>query len=91
LATSRRVLVASPGYLARAGTPADAAALEGQSGIIYTKRGVADRRFPGAAGTVIVRAEAALRVNHGDMMRDAAIAGLGIALLPMFVVHAAVA
>lgn len=40
---------------------------------------------------MIVRAETALRVNHGDMMRDAAMAGLGIALLPMFVVHAAVA
>lgn len=90
LATSRRVLVASPGYLARAGTPSDAAALEGHRGIFYTNRGVADWRFPGAGGTVVVRAETALRVNHGDMMRDAAMAGLGIALLPMFVVHEAV-
>ncbi len=91
LAASRRVLVASPAYLARAGRPADAAALEGHRGIFYTNRGVADWRFPGAGGTVIVRAEAALRVNHGDMMHDAAVAGLGIALLPMFIAHTAIA
>jgi DNA-binding transcriptional LysR family regulator len=28
-------------------------------------------------------------LNNGDMMRDAAIAGLGIALLPIFIVSAA--
>ncbi len=91
LASSRRVLVASPDYLARAGRPADAADLEGHRGIFYTNRGVADWRFPAAGGTVIVRAEAALRVNHGDMMRDAAVAGLGVALLPMFIAHQAIA
>lgn len=52
LATSRRVLVASPGYLARAGLPSDAAALEGHRGIFYTNRGVADWRFPGAGGPI---------------------------------------
>jgi DNA-binding transcriptional LysR family regulator len=29
-----------------------------------------------------------LRVNNGDMMRDAALAGLGLALLPSFIVGA---
>jgi DNA-binding transcriptional LysR family regulator len=33
-----------------------------------------------------VRGSPALRVNNGDMIRDAALAGLGIALLPMFIV-----
>jgi DNA-binding transcriptional LysR family regulator len=41
-------------------------------------------------GAVIVRADARLSVNNGDMLRDAAIAGLGIALLPMFIAGAAI-
>ncbi|WP_449235169.1 LysR family transcriptional regulator [Azospirillum doebereinerae] len=90
LAPSRRVLVAAPDYLDRHGTPASLDALAGHRGIFYTNRGVADWRFPGATGAEIVRAGVALRVNNGDMMRDAAIAGLGIALLPLFIVGAAV-
>jgi DNA-binding transcriptional LysR family regulator len=35
-----------------------------------------------------VRGRAALLVNNGDMMRDAALAGLSIALLPMFIAGA---
>ena len=38
-----------------------------------------------------MRARVALRVNNGDMMRDAAIAGLGIALLPSFAAADAIA
>ena len=86
LAPSRRVLVAAPSYLARAGVPASLAELERHHGIFYTNRGVADWRFPGADGAVVVRGRVALRVNNGDVMRDAAIAGLGIALLPSFLV-----
>lgn len=88
LAHSRRLLVASPQYLAHAGVPRSITALERHRGIFYTNRGVADWRFPGRDGAVIVRAEAALRVNNGDVMLDAAIAGLGIALLPSFIVGA---
>ena len=36
-------------------------------------------------GIEIVRARVGFRVNNGDMMRDAAIAGLGIGLLPLFI------
>jgi DNA-binding transcriptional LysR family regulator len=82
---SRRVLVASPDYLARHGAPSSLAELEEHRGIFYTNRGVADWRFSGPDGATIVRGRAALRVNNGDMMRDAALAGIGIALLPMFI------
>ena len=46
----------------------------------------------GASGaeTVIVRAKIGLRVNNGDMIRDATIAGLGISLLPSFIAGAAI-
>ena len=82
LAPSRRLLVASPAYLARHGTPASLAELEGHRGIFYTNRGIADWRFAGAEGRDGAARGSRLRVNNGDMMRDAAIAGLGIALLP---------
>ncbi|GGF35552.1 LysR family transcriptional regulator [Aliidongia dinghuensis] len=91
LAPSRRVLVASADYLARHGTPETVADLERHRGIFYTNRGVADWRFRREADTVMVRARVGLRVNNGDVMRDAAIAGLGIALMPMFIVGEAIA
>jgi DNA-binding transcriptional LysR family regulator len=90
LAPSRRLLVASIDYLKQHGTPHNAAELEGHRGIFYTNRGVADWRFVGPNGAVIVRAKVALRVNHGDMIRDAAVAGLGIALLPTFIAGPAI-
>lgn len=90
LAPSRRLLVASTDYLEQHGTPHNAADLEGHRGIFYTNRGVADWRFVGPNGAVIVRAKVALRVNHGDMIRDAAVAGLGIALLPTFIAGPAI-
>jgi len=85
LAPSRRVLVASHDYLARNGTPATMAELDAHKGIFYTNRGVADWRFAAAKGLEIVRARVGLRVNNGDMIRDAVVAGLGIALLPLFI------
>ncbi len=90
LAPSRRLLVASDHYFARFGKPASAAELEAHKGIFYTNRGIADWRFAGPDGAAIVRAKVALRVNNGDMMRDAAVAGLGIALLPLFIAGPAI-
>jgi DNA-binding transcriptional LysR family regulator len=90
LAPSRRLLVAAPSYLARHGTPASPAALETHRAIFYTNRGVADWRFASPQGPITVRARVALRANNGDVMRDAAIAGLGIALLPTFIAGAAI-
>lgn len=91
LAPSRRVLVASPAYVRENGKPGSIEELEKHRGIFYSNRGVADWRFPTPAGTVLVRGQMGFGVNNGDMMRDAAIAGLGIALLPMFAVGEAVA
>jgi DNA-binding transcriptional LysR family regulator len=90
LAPSRRVLVASPAYLERHGAPRSVEELDGHRGLFYTNRGVADWRFPLPDGTVMVRAQVSLRANNGDMLRDAAIAGLGITLMPMFIVGAAI-
>jgi DNA-binding transcriptional LysR family regulator len=85
LARSRRVLVAAPDYLARTGEPRSKAELEERDGLFYANRGVADWSFTSADGPLVVRAKARLAANNGDMLRDAAIAGLGIALLPLFI------
>jgi DNA-binding transcriptional LysR family regulator len=90
LAPSRRILVASPGYLAQAGTPATLEQLRQHRGIFYLNRGAADWRLQGSQGAEVVRTSVALRVNNGDMMRDAAEAGLGIALLPTFIAGEAI-
>jgi DNA-binding transcriptional LysR family regulator len=86
LASSRRVLVAAPGYLERHGQPASPAELEGHRGIFYTNRGSEDWRFRSEGRTHIVQGRLGAVMNNGDMMRDAAIAGLGITLLPLFIV-----
>ena len=85
LARSRRLLVASPDYLSRHGKPTSLPDLEDHRGIFYTNRGVADWRFQGPEGAIVIRGKLALGVNNGDVLHDAAIAGLGIALLPAFI------
>jgi DNA-binding transcriptional LysR family regulator len=91
LAPSRRVLVASPDYLKRAGTPKSLDDLDRHRGIFYTNRGAADWRFIDAQGeAVVVRGQVAFRANNGTMVLDAAIAGLGIALMPTFIAGAAI-
>jgi DNA-binding transcriptional LysR family regulator len=87
LSASRRVLVASDDYLKRSGKPASLQALEQHRGIIYANRGAADWRFRVGRNFVIARPKVALRVNNGMLMRDAAVAGLGIALLPTFLLE----
>lgn len=89
LATSRRVLVAAPSYLDRYGTPATPDELEGHRGIFYSNRGGADWRFERQGRTHVVHGQPVLVLNNGDMMRDAAIAGMGITLLPLFIISAA--
>lgn len=90
LAASRRILTASEAYLATHGRPRTLDKLRGHRGIFYTNRGVGDWRFETASGAVTVPAHLALGVNNGDMMRDAAIAGLGLAMLPAFIAGPAI-
>jgi DNA-binding transcriptional LysR family regulator len=86
LGSSRRHFVASSAYLARRGVPRNAEELHRHAGIIYTHR-EADWRVRTANRVVVIRPDECIRLNNGIMMRDAAMAGLGIALLPRFLVH----
>lgn len=87
LATSRRLLLASPDYLQMNGTPISLKQLADHRGILYANRD-SDWRFRRNGTWTVVRPRSALRVNNGLIMRDAALAGLGLTLLPTFFVHA---
>ncbi len=86
LASSRRLLVASPDYIASFGLPRSLEELAVHRAILYANR-EPDWRFRGPAGETVIRPRATLRVNNGIVMRDAALAGLGVTLLPTFLIH----
>jgi DNA-binding transcriptional LysR family regulator len=85
LARGGRVVIASPAYLATHGEPSSLEELERHRAILYSHRET-DWRFQAAGGVRVVRPTAGLRVNNGMFIRDAALAGLGVALVPSFLV-----
>jgi DNA-binding transcriptional LysR family regulator len=87
LVTTRRRLVASPAYLAAHGRPTSVNDLCNHAGILYTNR-EADWRFNTQGNWTVARPRRAMRVNNGMVMRDAALAGLGLSLLPDFFIDA---
>lgn len=89
LARDARVLCAAPAYLARAGTPRAPEELAGHNCMRHALNDAAGRwtlRTQEGARTVAVRGN--LRVNHGGALKAAALHGLGIAYLPLFIVKA---
>lgn len=84
IAGSKRHLVASPGYLKEHGTPKGVQDLGRHTAILYANRDT-DWRFRSGKDAVVVRPQRFLRVNNGLIMRDAAVAGIGITLLPSFI------
>lgn len=89
LGDSRRLLVAAPAYLRAQGTPRRPADLVTHAALVLevgtmTSRWALQRR--GANATVRVRAR--LRSNNALALLDACRAGVGIALLPQFIVGA---
>ncbi|MDF0488896.1 LysR family transcriptional regulator [Sphingomonas sp. H39-1-10] len=84
LTISRRSLVAAPAYLARYGRPETIADLAHHKAIHYMERGPDDWTFKAEIERVVARVPPRLRVTSCLAMRDAAVAGLGIAWLPTF-------
>lgn len=88
LATIRHACVASPALLQRLGTPQRPEDLSRFPGVIYSNREEASYwRF---ADNVVPTVSSQLDFANGDAVREAAIAGLGVAVLPTFIVHDAV-
>jgi DNA-binding transcriptional LysR family regulator len=86
IAPVRSVLVASPEYLARNGRPGTPSDLAGHACLIYTGRTVAEWQFRAGKRWISIRPEGRLRSDSGEAVLQWAIAGLGIAEGPSFLV-----
>ena len=88
LVTIRHACVASPALLERLGTPEDPRDLSRFPGVFYSLRHKSSYwRF---ADDFVASVTSRLEFANGDAVREAAIAGLGVAMLPTFIVHDAV-
>jgi DNA-binding transcriptional LysR family regulator len=90
LTLSRRTLVAAPSYLAQFGRPQTIGDLAQHQAIHYMERNPDDWSFKSGSELLVARVAPRLRVTSCLAMRDAAIAGLGIASLPTFHAHDAI-
>jgi len=87
LTVSRRVVVCSPAYASENGMPKDVRDLENHKCISYSNISPVDEwQFESEGETITARLKSRLQVNSGDVQRDAAAAGLGIAILPTFLI-----
>ena len=90
LAPSRRVICASPDYIARHGEPAHPDDLAHHACLSY---GHLDAKvkwtFGSPDGEVTVAVESTLCVNNGEVLCQAAACGLGIVVSPTFIVSPA--
>src|SRR6186713_262641 len=94
LATDRPVLCAAPAYLARRGTPASPEELVHHDCVAYSLLEISDEwRFkqPGTKELLTVAIEPRFSAASGALVRRAAVAGLGIAVLPAFMAAAELA
>lgn len=87
LAPVNRKLVATPEYFARRGVPRVPADLETHNCLTYTHFNPRDPwRLHGPEGDISVRATGNLRINDDDALAEAVRGGLGVALLPTFII-----
>ncbi|HEY3596091.1 MAG TPA: LysR family transcriptional regulator [Paraburkholderia sp.] len=91
LAEVRMVACCSPAYRKARRPPAGPADLARHACLLYGEEGRAGWEFEVDGAVRTVEVHGPLRANNGEVIRDAAIAGLGIALLPEFIVSAALA
>jgi DNA-binding transcriptional LysR family regulator len=89
VATYEAVLCASPSYLSERGKPKSLDDLHGHDCLIFSSRNQRQSwRFRAEdGGWVKAPARSRLRLDSGQAIRDAALAGLGIAHLPSFLIE----
>jgi DNA-binding transcriptional LysR family regulator len=90
LAPVSRHLVAAPSYLSKYGRPSHPLRLSEHRCIAYISTPGETWHFRNTAGeTATVRPAGPLRVNNGEAMLPALTAGVGIGILPEFILHEA--
>lgn len=88
LSDARRVVCASPAYWERHGRPEVPADLATHNCFDYSYLATRNEwRFRGPGGPAAVRVSGTLRSNSGDVLRTAAVAGLGVVLTPVFLAY----
>lgn len=89
IAPLETVTCCSPAYLSRRGAPQTPAEVRQHDCLLYGHTKAVDWSYwiEGRLERIAVRGR--LRVNNGELVRDAAVAGLGLAMLPTFIVGAA--
>jgi DNA-binding transcriptional LysR family regulator len=87
LAPNRVVVCGSDAYLARRGIPRTPGDLTSHNCLLYAYLSSRDAwHFVGPAGEEWVTVEGTLRANNGDVLREAAVAGVGLVQMPSFIV-----
>lgn len=86
IAAVERVYCASPGYLAARGTPQVPAQLRGHDCLPYGHARQVQWQFKGEGKATSIAVSGRMRANNGEMLRDAAMAGMGITYLPTFII-----
>jgi DNA-binding transcriptional LysR family regulator len=87
----RMVACCSPGYAAARRLPATPSDLARHPCLLYGQEGRTGWEFIVDGARRAFEVHGPLRANNGEVIRDAAMAGLGIAMLPEFIVSAAIA
>ena len=82
IAPVRKVAVASPAYIERRGRPEHPRDLANHDILLYANE---TWRFRVGKTWEYVRGQPRLRADNGEMLRAAAVAGLGICILPSFI------
>jgi len=91
LAPIRRVLVASPAYIFQHGPIERPTDIAGRSVLLYANAGVGESwRFRVDGRWEQVRVNGRFRADNGELLCQAACAGLGLALLPTFIASSAI-
>lgn len=84
LCASRALLVASPAYLAAHGAPVHPDELSRHACLPYLRPGPAVWLFEKGGQRLRIPVQGPLRAGNSEILRDAALDGLGLALLPDF-------
>lgn len=92
IAPVRAAVLASPDYLAARGRPGHPRDLNDHDLLFYANPGRGNQwRFKIDGRWEYVRGSARLRADNGELLREAACAGLGIVILPTFIASPAIA
>lgn len=91
IAPLRRVVIAAPSYLDARGRPEHPRDLNSHDLLVYANASRAEQwRFRTDKGWEQVRVRPRLRTDNGEMLLAAAVAGLGVCILPSFIAAPAI-